>query len=138
MLFPKLFAVTKPWFYHNFLCSFGFLSLISTKYTFVWNYFTVFNYCFTTTYSRKILKNWVLKLYYWVEIYGWIVQVEIDNVEQSRKDLRNKLLGRIDEVQDDVKQIKQLVDTNLDDVANKLLAKSTKETVTSIWLFQIL
>lgn len=53
-------------------------------------------------------------------------------MEQSRKDLRNKLLGRIDEVQDDVKQIKQLVDTNLDDVANKLLAKSTKETVTSI------
>ena len=56
------------------------------------------------------------------------MQVEIDSVEQSRKDLRNKLLGRIDEVQDDVKQIKQLVDTNLDDMAKSLLAKSTKDS----------
>ena len=53
--------------------------------------------------------------------------MESDNIEQSQKDLRNKLVGCIDEVQDDVKQLKQLVDTNLDDMANKLLAKSTKD-----------
>ena len=53
--------------------------------------------------------------------------MELDNIDQSQKDLRNKLVGRIDEVQDDVKKLKQLVDTNLDDMANKLLAKSSKD-----------
>ena len=59
--------------------------------------------------------------------------MELDNIDQSQKDLRNKLVGRIDEVQDDVKKLKQLVDTNLDDMANKLLAKSSKDRSHISW-----
>ena len=59
--------------------------------------------------------------------------MQLDNIDKSQIDLRNKLVGRIDEVQDDVKKLKQLVDTNLADMANKLLAKSTKDRSHISW-----
>ena len=40
---------------------------------------------------------------------------------------RHKLIGRIDEVQDDVKQIRRLIDANLSELTKKLLAKNTKD-----------
>ena len=48
------------------------------------------------------------------------------NVESVQRDLKNKLLGRIDEVHDDVKLLRKVVDNNLEDIANDVLAKSTK------------
>ena len=54
------------------------------------------------------------------------VQTEMENLESVQRDLKNKLLGRIDEVHDDVKQLRQIVDTNLEDIANELMAKNSK------------
>ena len=51
----------------------------------------------------------------------------MDNMETVQKDLKNKLLGRIDEVHDDVKDLRKIVDSNLESISNELLAKSTKE-----------
>ena len=50
----------------------------------------------------------------------------MENLESVQRDLKNKLLGRIDEVHDDVKQLRQIVDTNLEDIANELMAKNSK------------
>ena len=49
------------------------------------------------------------------------------NMENVQKDLKNKLLGRIDEVHDDVKLLRKIVDSNMEDIANELMAKSEKE-----------
>ena len=56
----------------------------------------------------------------------------MDNMETVQKDLKNKLLGRIDEVHDDVKDLRKIVDSNLESISNELLAKSTKECLWSI------
>ena len=50
----------------------------------------------------------------------------MENLQSVQRDLKNKLLGRIDEVHDDVKQLRQIVDTNLEDIANELMAKNSK------------
>ena len=50
----------------------------------------------------------------------------MENLESVQRDLKNKLLGRIDEVHDDVKELRQIVDTNLEDIANELMAKNSK------------
>ena len=50
----------------------------------------------------------------------------MENLESVQRDLKHKLLGRIDEVHDDVKQLRQIVDTNLEDIANELMAKNSK------------
>ena len=55
------------------------------------------------------------------------VSDEMKNMENVQKDLKNKLLGRIDEVHDDVKLLRKIVDSNMDDIANELMAKSEKE-----------
>ena len=54
------------------------------------------------------------------------VHTEMENLEGVQRDLKNKLLSRIDEVHDDVKQLRQIVDTNLEDIANELMAKNSK------------
>ena len=54
------------------------------------------------------------------------VHTEMENLEGVQRDSKNKLLSRIDEVHDDVKQLRQIVDTNLEDIANELMAKNSK------------
>ena len=59
----------------------------------------------------------------------------MDNMATVQKDLKNKLLGRIDEVHDDVKDLRKIVDSNLESISNELLAKSTKECLQSENIF---